>query len=192
MYFRTWSHRKTFHCLSWKQPVPNTGGMFQEEDRNLWWLEAILCALQGQPRERNWEAAEEAHHFQCTPNHRRKSLSFSGIYIHTHTPRQFNHYRGACTWLSTAPCRTTASSLSDRINTTMLLQAQVRAATPSSWTLLKQVVRSFKCGVKYFENVTAGAALYLLPLKTGNSSSPWKVIKSCQYTNDSVTANSSV
>lgn len=79
MYFLTWSRRKTFHCLRWKQPVPTTSGMFQEEDRNLWWLEAILGSLQGQHKERNRGAAEESHHFQCTPNHQRKSLSFSRL-----------------------------------------------------------------------------------------------------------------
>lgn len=108
-----------------------------------------------------------------------------------HAPRQFNQ-RGACAWLSPVWCQAATSSLDSATDTTMLLEGKVHAAIPAAEPSSSRWSGAFGVGEKYFENVTAGAAFFLLPLNTGNSFPQWRGTKSCQDAKDSVTGNSSV
>jgi len=112
--------------------VPNTEGFSRKTetcgDRSSSTVLSAGAAQGKKPRGRSRGTPFSAH---PKPPEEITFLQQASIYIHTHTPWQSNHYRGACTWLSTVPCQPTASDFNDRINTTMLLASMSPPTQPS-------------------------------------------------------------
>lgn len=166
------NHRKTFHCFSWKQPVPkhkwDVPGSPQKP--------VVISSYELCTDSRRRKAAEKAH----PPQGSQPSSShfpLSGFQIQT---QQAGRYRSPHSQLSTAPCLAAASSLADRI-----IASAVLSPIPSSWTPRSRQSGAFSLGWNIL-----GMPLQKL-LSARPSSSQRKVSTSCHSTGDSVTANSS-